>query len=620
MGGGVIDMKNSIFGGGLARAAGAALCAAAFLFSGCDQATGSSGPKLTGAVTIEGELVVGVTLRAKVENVPESVKELLQYEWQRSESTYGLQVLAALEGEAQKAGGETDKIVWESIAGASGSTYTLTPQDKDRYIRVLVKAEGYNGLLEPEADEIERKAVTEKPNTDGETGTGDGAGGEDGNDQDVEAEDEPEPEDQPNVGGGPGPRIAVIVSSITLSRVEGEELIPLESDVPLELEIEETVQLRATTEPPDVPVEWYSSKKSAVTVDDTGLVTMVSTAAVVTAKAGGKTASCEVNVKEGSELAGLYQITSETGKNYIPEASARTEATMLAKALAYIKENGANSTAYEILLDADEPDAPMYYIGSGNSSQATGTGAKTGLTITLKGTKSGNIEENITITKSGAGALFTVCGNTAADTPHLILENITLRGNDSNTEALVVVGNTVTNKKGQLTMKDGGRITGNTNTGGSTRPGGIRLNSEGTFIMDGGSIDNNKGTETTKGRGGILASANTTITMNGGVIENNESGYSGSAVFSSGTFNMTGGVIRRNKSAAGTVVQATIFKKTGGIIYGSEDAAGENANENNSTIGSTSIMASGSKVRNTTAGEDDDLDSTKDGAEGGWES
>ncbi|MDR2097063.1 MAG: hypothetical protein LBP37_00915 [Spirochaetaceae bacterium] len=356
--------------------------------------------------------------------------------------------------------------------------------------------------------------------------------------------------------------------------------------------------MTATTEPPGVPVDWYSSKKSAVTVDDTGLVTMVSTAAVVKAKAGGKTAECQVNVKEGRELAGLYQITneteSETEKDYI-DLSARTEATMLAKALAYIKENGSNDTKYEILLDTDETADSGYSIGSEITNSSTGT--KTNLTIKLKGTKSGDMANNITITKEikeWEGALFTVYENAAADTPHLILENITLRGDIGNETELVLIGNG-TSKKGQLTMKDGSRITGNTVSSeyAINVSAVISLKAGGTFIMDGGSIDNNRGTENTV-KGGVWGVANSTITMNGGIIENNESvKENGGGVFSAGTFTKTGGVIYGNNADE---TNANVFTNNGHIIFGS-----------------------GSKWRDSTADETVTMDNSIPGEAGGWE-
>jgi hypothetical protein len=299
---------------------------------------------------------------------------------------------------------------------------------------------------------------------------------------------------------------------------------------------------------------------------------------------------------------------------------------MLAKALAYIKENGSNNTAYEILLDADETTDSGYSIGSGVTNSSTGN--RTNLTITLKGTKSGDIEENITITKGGQGALFTVRGNTSTDTPHLILENITLIGNDSNNEALVSVGYTPPSgpaQKGELTMRAGGRITGNAGAGSSG--GGVKIFSIATFTMEGGKIDNNivKSPSRSPANGGGVYSMGT-FTMSGGSIESNIVGdnesenksVAGGGVYSKGTFVMSGGTIKKNKcltthaSPSGAAVYAEgIFQKTdGGVIYGKEEAAGENAN----TIkeGRHVIAFDAIKWRDTTADESVSLDSTTD--------
>jgi hypothetical protein len=151
-----------------------------------------------------------------------------------------------------------------------------------------------------------------------------------------------------------------------------------------------------------------------------------------------------------------------------------------------------------------------------------------------------------------------VYGGTAdSDTPHLILgENITLAGYASNTSALVVVGNSTT-AVGKLTMKDGSRITGNTNS--TTKGGGVYV-STGLFNMEGGTIDINASTPTAGHGGGVNFNGGSFL-MTGGIIEKNTAGNvsdssnaMGGGVFvganPAGTFTMSGGIIRENSALA----------------------------------------------------------------------
>jgi hypothetical protein len=193
------------------------------------------------------------------------------------------------------------------------------------------------------------------------------------------------------------------------------------------------------------------------------------------------------------------------------------------------------------------------------------------ITITLKGTNSGKMEDNITITKTNAGSLLSVSG-----TGELILEDITLRGNDSNNAALVSVG-------GKLTMKSGSRITGNSNSNTANNlGGGVYVTS--SFIMeDGSSIDNNKATADAGKGGGVYIYTSGTLSMLGGSITKNEAGNTDttSSTFGGGIFGVTaslfimeGGIISENKGlAAGTNstmmgggVYAAKFSMLGGSI------------------------------------------------------
>lgn len=87
--------------------------------------------------------------------------------------------------------------------------------------------------------------------------------------------------------------------------------VPVESvtldKTTLELEVEGTATLTATVKPDnatDKTVTWTSSDATVATVDNTGKVTAVKKGtATITAKAGDKSATCTVNVKEKSPVA-----------------------------------------------------------------------------------------------------------------------------------------------------------------------------------------------------------------------------------------------------------------------------------------------------------------------------
>lgn len=82
--------------------------------------------------------------------------------------------------------------------------------------------------------------------------------------------------------------VLVDTESITLDKTE------------VSMDIGETIHLVATLHPEDATdaVSWKSSKESVVTVDEQGNITAIKAGdAVITVSAGGKTASCNVNVK-----------------------------------------------------------------------------------------------------------------------------------------------------------------------------------------------------------------------------------------------------------------------------------------------------------------------------------
>jgi hypothetical protein len=386
-----------------------------------------------------------------------------------------------------------------------------------------------------------------------------------------------------------------IVASLTLKLDAGEgnlsELETGDDGKVLKLAVNGTAKLAADivlasgeTAP---KVTWLSENESMVSVDDEGNIEVLNGGSVrIMASAGGKSDTCTVSSALGP---GLYVgndpmiLESTTGNS------------MLEKAFNYIANdiNNENGTAYTIVLDTNEEDSTSdgYTIGTGASGSKTvkTTKTKKNLTITIQGTNS-----EVTITKKATSKtvaiLFTVYGNTTDDTPHLILENITLNGYSNNNDSLVVIGRGATNEKGILTMKSGSRITANINT--YNLGGGVRIMNNCEFFMEGGSIDNNKTTDTTAtyNKGGGVYFGGTQFTMTGGEIWGNKSNGQGAAVFVSAT---------------------STFSKTSGIIYGNNE--NEKSNTNTTSNDSNHVIDIGtSKWRNATAGEEIDLNSVGD--------
>lgn len=134
---------------------------------------------------------------------------------------------------------------------------------------------------------------------------------------------------------------------------------------------------------------------------------------------------------------------------------------------------------------------------------------------------------------------------------------------------------------GNLTMKSGSSITGNTSAK-ATHGGGVY--NVGTFTMNGGTISGNLARTTGTGRnqiggdgGGVYNKG--TFTMNDGTISTNKAMSGGSGVYNdSGTFTMNGGTISGNGvqegssivfSGAGVMNRAT-FNMYDGTISGNE--------------------------------------------------
>jgi len=138
-----------------------------------------------------------------------------------------------------------------------------------------------------------------------------------------------------------------------------------------------------------------------------------------------------------------------------------------------------------------------------------------------------------TITLTSAGSLFTVDSGAA-----LILGgNITLKGFSANTSALVKVDG------GELRMRTGSAITGNTNTTstGTQYGGGVFVNS-GTFTMEGGEIKRNRAYN----GGGVYMSGGI-LNMAGGTIYGSDAS---SGLWNTANVSGEGAALRRGTSSA----------------------------------------------------------------------
>jgi hypothetical protein len=155
--------------------------------------------------------------------------------------------------------------------------------------------------------------------------------------------------------------------------------------------------------------------------------------------------------------------------------------------------------------------------------------------------------------------------------------------------------------------------------------GGVYIDETGAFTMKGGTISANAASGSDSYGGGVYVNGGA-FTMNNGSISGNTSNGNGGGVSvrAGGTFAMRGGNIGGNTAVHGAGVHGNLssggtFTKTGGIIYGS-NAADEQKNRAGQRGHAVYIYISDNnqKIRDTTAGQNMALDSSKNGAAGGW--
>jgi hypothetical protein len=205
-------------------------------------------------------------------------------------------------------------------------------------------------------------------------------------------------------------------------------------------------------------------------------------------------------------------------------------------------------------------------------------------------------------------------------------------------------------QQGTFTMNNG-KVSGNFSY---FNGGGVYVIKEGTFTMNNGTVSGN--TANYNGGGvyveyysppvemtGEEISGNTasgsTFTMSGGEISGNTAsgspnyGNGGGVYVSGGTFTMSGGTISGNTASGssdysngggGVYIDSSTstFTKSGqSTIYGDTDTTHTKGSTENTAVSGIghAVYVSYSERRNTTAGPDVDLDSTKDGAAEGWE-
>jgi hypothetical protein len=246
-------------------------------------------------------------------------------------------------------------------------------------------------------------------------------------------------------------------------------------------------------------------------------------------------------------------------------------------------------------------ESGTFEMSGGEISGNTGAGVSvSGSTFTMSG---GEISAN-------AGSGVSVSGGT------FTMSNGTISGNTGTGVGISSYSSSSTT----FTMS-GGEISGNT----AFRGGGVYV-SGGTFTMSGGEISGN--TASSLHGGGVYVDSSGTFTMNDGTISGNTSSSSGGGVYvSGGTFTMSGGEISGNTTyyyGGGVYADSsgTFTKQSSGIIYGSNESVTNLRNTANSGDNyghAVYVNSSPTKKRNTTAGTGVTLDSTKDGAEGGWE-
>jgi len=287
-------------------------------------------------------------------------------------------------------------------------------------------------------------------------------------------------------------------------------------------------------------------------------------------------------------------------------------------------------------------DNGIFYMTGGEISNNIGRGVEVGYegTFTMNG---GNIFGNF----CGVESIGTFIMEYGEISGNISYGGVYLNGGTFKMSDGVISGNTAFYSGGGVyvsvyatfTMTDG-EISGNTTSSssdGNDGSGGGGVYVSGTFTMSGGTISGNTIHYPNKGGGGVYVYGGT-FTMSGGVISGNTASYddsygydgSGGGVYVWGIFTMSGGVISGNTATrfgGGVYVVnmgGTFFTKIGGTIYGYSvnDIINSNVVRDNSGMiinGNGHAVFADGKIKETTAGPEVDLDSSKYGVVGGWD-
>ncbi|MDR3283771.1 MAG: fibronectin type III domain-containing protein [Treponema sp.] len=239
------------------------------------------------------------------------------------------------------------------------------------------------------------------------------------------------------------------------------------------------------------------------------------------------------------------------------------------------------------------------------------------------------------VTSSYGGGVYVASSGT------FTMEGGTISGNTASSSSVSAYsssssyGGGVYISGGTFTMS-GGTISGNTASSSgsvysssSSSGGGVYVSS-GTFTMEGGAISGNtassRGDYGCSSSGGGVYVSEGTFTMEGGSISGNTAssfsspnGSAGGGVFVRGIFTMEGGSISGNTASSpssvyggggGVYIDGT-FQKTGGIIYGDTDTTHTaGSTENTASSGHGHAVYVAGRKRNSTAGEEVNLDSS----------
>jgi len=216
-----------------------------------------------------------------------------------------------------------------------------------------------------------------------------------------------------------------------------------------------------------------------------------------------------------------------------------------------------------------------------------------------------------------SGSLFSIPNGITLE----LGNNITLNGNNVHWPVVEV------EEGGAFIMNNGSTVKGANDCG---------VVVKGTFTMNGGTISGNKyGPHpywgTSSGGGVVVQSGE--FTMTGGIIKNNanfDSWYGGGGVsVVKGTLNMSGGTISGNTSdpdPSGFLMDQSgnHISRGGGVFVGIDGSfikTGGTIDDTNSAYMGKVVYAisNGIKGRDSTAGPNDNVNSTIAGADGGWE-